>query len=210
MGHDRVECAKRAIAAGADAMIMDDGFQSGALDIDFGLIVVDALRGFGNGKCLPAGPLREPVEMGLKRGDAVLTIGNPEAQALFGSTTKPFAEPPRVFGHLEPLQTGMDWQGMRVVAFAGIGHPEKFFHTLKGLGADIVETHALADHQSLDNKLLARLLQRSAALGARLVATEKDAVRLPQSLRTEVLTVPVRLRLDDWSVIDEALDRLGL
>lgn len=207
---DRAAGAQKAVADGADVIIMDDGFQSGALKIDLGIIVVDAGRGFGNGKCLPAGPLREPVDAGLARGDVLLSIGHEQAQTDFDRVVGPVPDITRVRAHLEPLQTGMDWEGLRVLAFAGIGHPEKFFLTLKEMGAEIVETHALADHQPLDSKLISRLSQRASALGARLVATEKDAVRLPQSYRTEVLTVPVRLRLSDWSLLDAALDRIGL
>ena len=203
---DRAAGARAIARSGADVIVMDDGFQSGALAIDFGLVVVDAVRGFGNGRCLPAGPLREPASVGLARADAIVAIGDDEAQHRF----KAPPAPPCLRARLEPLQTGMDWRGLRVLAFAGIGHPEKFFATLRDLGAVVVETLPLADHQALDPKLLSRLIRRAGALDARLVATEKDAVRLPQALRTEVLTLPVRLDFEDWAPIDAAFDRLGL
>lgn len=210
VGADRARTARAAVEAGANVLVMDDGLQSGALKIDLGLVVVDAMRGFGNGRCMPAGPLREPADIGLARADAVLSIGAKDAQARFREAVQLPAGLPHLVGKLNPLQTGMDWQGLRVLAFAGIGFPEKFFGTLRALGADVVETHALSDHQPLEDRLLHRLQQRAAALGARLVATEKDAVRLPQSMRTEVLTVPVRLGLEDWAPVDAMFDRLGL
>ena len=208
IAHDRAAAVRLAEASGAQVILLDDGFQNPAVAKDLALIVVDAAMGFGNGHCLPAGPLREPVAVGMRRADLVLSIGAAAAQATFRARW-PLAKPV-IAAELHPLAMGMDWHGARVIAFAGIGNPDKFFATLRGEGAQVLRAVALDDHQPLSDALITRLQLEAVTKVAQLVTTEKDAVRLPARFRTEVLTLAVRLRLPDWSLLDAALAKLGL
>ena len=210
VGRDRAATARAAVAAGAGVLVMDDGLQNPDLAKDLSLVVVDAGFGFGNGRVIPAGPLREPLAEGLARSDMVLAIGAAGDRGRFARVWPVVATMTGLAGELVPLPTGMDWRGLRALAFAGIGRPEKFFATLRGLGAEIVAARSFADHATYDARVLARLRSEATAAGAQLVTTEKDAVRLPPAFRREVLVLPVRLEIEDWTALDAVLAALGL
>ncbi|HAQ46435.1 MAG TPA: tetraacyldisaccharide 4'-kinase [Rhodobacter sp.] len=205
---NRAAAVEAAQASGARVILMDDGFQNATVSKDLSILVVDAKRGFGNGFCLPAGPLREPISAGLKRADLLVLIGTPLDGATFLQRYE--ITIPYVQANLQPLATGMTWQGARVMAFAGIGHPEKFFTSLRDVGANIIDSQALDDHQPLTESLMVRLSARAKAASAQLVTTEKDAVRLPKSWQGQVLTLPVRLQFLDEEPLSKVLQRLSL
>jgi tetraacyldisaccharide 4'-kinase len=197
---NRLAGCQAAVKVGAEVILLDDGFQDPSVTKDVSLIVVDAGQGFGNERLIPAGPLREPITSGLARADLVVLIGE-------GDVTLPAAKTIRA--RLQPLETGMDWTGTRVMAFAGIGRPAKFFATLRETGAEVVETVALGDHEDIPHALMQRLRRRAHELDAQLVTTEKDMARLEPALREGILTLPVRLVLEDWTTLDELLDTKG-
>ena len=201
VARDRAAGVKAAAAAGAELILMDDGFQNRSVVKDRSILMVDAGPGFGNGRLIPAGPLREPVAAGLARADAVVLVGT-EAERKAAAGRWPGLTG-ALAARLAPRRTGLSLAGVGVLAFAGIGRPEKFFATLTALGAEIVEAVPFADHCDYPPAVLRRLQRRALAEGAMLVTTEKDAVRLPVDFRREVVVVQVHLELEDWAEIDQ-------
>ncbi|KAA0688410.1 tetraacyldisaccharide 4'-kinase [Azospirillum brasilense] len=201
VARDRAAGARAAVAAGASVLVMDDGFQNPGLAKDLSLIVVDGAVGFGNGHLVPAGPLREPVARGLARAGAVVVLGEDRA----GVERRVAGALPVLHARLEPVEDARALAGQAVLAFAGIGRPEKFFATLEALGARVVERRPFADHHPYRPEEVMALVDRASALGALPVTTVKDAVRLPDPLRALVRAVPVRAVWREPAALDRLL-----
>lgn len=192
---DRALGARMAAGDGAEIIVLDDGFQNPALAVDLALVVVDGAYGFGNGRVMPAGPLREPIADGLARADALVLMGQDEAGVLpLIEAVRPSL--PVLRARLLPGPEGDGFAGRRVLAFAGIGRPEKFFRMLADLRADLVGRESFPDHHRYTPDEIMRLVERANQLKAAAVTTAKDAQRLPPEARTmvEVLTVGVGWR----------------
>ncbi len=199
VGRDRAASARAAVAAGATVLIMDDGLQNPGLDKDLALLTIDGAVGFGNGQVLPAGPLREPLAACARRCHAAVLIG---PDAVGAAAMLPGLPVLRA----ELVQDAPGLAGQRVLAFAGIGRPAKFFATLRDAGVDVVETAGFPDHHRYRPAELRRLAARATALDLRLATTPKDAMRLPAEFRAQVAVAAVALRWQDD--IDALLRRL--
>lgn len=207
VARDRVAGAKAALAAGADVIVMDDGFQNPQLAKDLSLLVIDAAYGLGNGRVMPAGPLRETAASGLSRADALVVLGDGKGEAYIGETEKNLIGAlPVLRAELTPVDTAL--AGQRVFAFAGIGRPEKFFQTLRDLGAEVVGSEAFADHQPYTRATLTRLRGAAAAAGAQLVTTAKDAARLGPT--GDIAVLDVTLAWENKGALLSLLERLPL
>jgi tetraacyldisaccharide 4'-kinase len=203
VSRDRALSAKAAVAAGAGLLIMDDGMQNPTLCKTLSLLVVDGATGFGNGRLLPAGPLREPVAACAARAGAVVMIGEDQTGA------RGLLPPglPVLQAHQQPAAGIEAWRGKRAVAFAGIGHPAKFFAMLRQAGVTLLETRAFPDHHRYDDADMRRLIARADALGAVLVTTPKDHVRLGGQAARAVSAVGVSLVWEDEAALDALLAR---
>ncbi|PWL17453.1 tetraacyldisaccharide 4'-kinase [Falsochrobactrum shanghaiense] len=173
---DRHRAAMRLMENGCDFIIMDDGFQSARLHMDFALLVVDSMRGIGNGRVIPAGPLRAPLTDQMRRTDAVLRIGQ-GAEADFVVRRASRAGRAIYEAQLVP-SSAMQVAGGKWLAFAGIGNPEKFFASVRQAGGEVVETRAFADHHNYRPEELSALQQAANERGIGLITTAKDHARL--------------------------------
>ncbi len=202
---DRRRAAQAAIASGATLLLLDDGLQNPSLAKTAAIAVVDGATGIGNGACLPAGPLRAPLGRQLPFVSLLLVLGDGAAgdgvAAEAGRRGIAVAR-----GELRPgAQALQALHGRRLVAFAGLGRPEKFFRTLEDAGLDVVGRSSFPDHHLFGAADLARLQAAARRASADLVTTEKDRVRLPRDFPT--LTLPVSLDVTDPAPLDAMLAR---
>ncbi len=201
VARDRRAGANRAAELGATIIVMDDGYQNPTITKDYSLLVIDGPAGFGNGHVHPAGPLREPMVSGLARADAVVIIG-PDEHDLRGKLPGGL---PIFSAHLAPRADSTISRHQRVLAFAGIGRPQKFFESLAVLGCTLVGRQAFPDHHNFTPDEIMRLCDQAAAQQAVPVTTEKDAVRLPPEARAMVQVLPVTLVWDNAETVRQSL-----
>ncbi|WP_375785271.1 tetraacyldisaccharide 4'-kinase [Bradyrhizobium sp. Pha-3] len=178
VSRDRAAGLALARAQNASVILMDDGFQNPSVLKDTCLIVIDATRGVGNGRVIPAGPLRAPLSPQLERTDALIVVGE-------GSGAKKIAAEitsrgkPILLAHLRPDEASLSpLRGQRVLAFAGIGDPARFFNSLRASGVDVVRNRAFPDHHAFTKDEIAQLVADASGEALTLVTTEKDLARL--------------------------------
>jgi len=213
VAHDRVAGAQTAVAAGASVIVMDDGFQNPSLAKDFSVVVVDAKHGIGNGRVIPAGPLRAPLTPQLERAQALIVVG--EGDAGVADDTRKHGLP--VFrARLAPDAAFIaSLAGKRVLAFAGIGDPEKFFATLRAAGVMVATARSFDDHHRYARADARSLCDEAERSGLILVTTEKDVARMRRDddaaeLAARARALPVTLTFDDEAGFQRLLrERIG-
>ena len=209
IARDRVEGAREAAAAGAQAIVLDDGHQNPSLNKTLSLVVVDGETRnkewpFGDGSVFPAGPMREPLKAGLARADAVVLLlpadlaePDPDLLAQFGAT-------PVLVARLEPAAPPPPGPQL---GFAGIAKPWKVERALRAAGCELVDFAGFPDHAAYDEATLKTLAATAADRGAGLVTTEMDGVRLPPEWRARIRAWPVRARFEDEAAFAALLQR---
>jgi tetraacyldisaccharide 4'-kinase len=212
VAHDRVAGAALAYDNDASVLVLDDGFQNPDLEKDLSILVVDAVSGVGNGSVFPAGPLRAPLDAQLERAHAVVRVGEgPGAERVMKRAQSKGIH--TLAARLVPdksVATGLARN--KVLAFAGIGHPEKFFATLRNIGADVVEARPFPDHHRYSRREALELLSLAKSRGLRPVTTEKDFARMQsepalRELASAAQVLPVQLEFEDAAAIRALLDR---
>lgn len=193
VGVDRFSAAQVALSAGASVLIMDDGFQSKALAADLNLLALDPTYGVGNGFCLPAGPLRAPLASQLDRADICIII-NPDQH----KRAQSFLSKSNIFHAFVDVaqHDSMRFKGRSVIAFAGLARPEKFFSTLRRIGANCIAELAFSDHHFYSERELVALRNLAERHKAFLVTTAKDAARIEKCI-VDYDFLPINLILEN-------------
>lgn len=205
---DRVAGARAAAQAGASIVLLDDGLQNPALAKDVSFAVVDGEAGLGNGLCVPAGPLRAPLEAQWPFVDGLIIIGKGargEALAAQAHARGKFV----VHGTLVP-DNAHEIQNKKLHAFAGIGRPEKFFTYLRDLGGHVTTTQAFADHHTYTADELEQIRRRADTNTQEpgvIVTTEKDAIRIPDGALPGLVVLRVKLTFDAPEQLAELIAR---
>ena len=204
IGADRAASARAALAAGAQALVMDDGLQNPTLQKTLSLLTIDGAFGFGNRRVMPAGPLREPVAAGAARCQAAVLIGPDQTGAL--DLLPP--ELPVLRARLLPGPEIAAHAGSRVLAFAGIASPEKFFTGLERAGVILAERRSFPDHHPFTEPELRGIIDKARALHVRPVTTPKDATRIPPALQAEFDVIGVTLEWENPTAIEALIAAL--
>lgn len=199
---DRVQGALLAAKHNADLVLMDDGLQNPGIHKDLKIVVINGEMGFGNGKMLPAGPLREPLKKGIARADIFILIGEDTR----GVTALLPADKPLIRAKLEPELCAPLSSDKKYVAFAGLGYPEKFFSFMRErLNLDIVKTISFPDHYPYTEKDVQNLQERAREWNAELLTTKKDSLRLPGVPDVTVHVADIKMAWDNESTLTDFL-----
>ena len=187
---NRLVGAQAMAQKGYECILMDDGHQNPHIHKDLSLVVIDAATQFGNGQVFPVGPLREGVTAGLKRAGGIILVGTPSADFLAEMKTH---KKPIFCAEMTPDITSLDLI-QKYVAFAGIGHPEKFFESMRTKGVQIVDTRSFSDHHPYTAQDIKKLHQWAAHHQAKLLTTEKDFCRLTKPQKKDVFWPALRVK----------------
>lgn len=194
----RFWAAQKAIENGADVIVMDDGFQNPGLVKDISFLVFDGSFGCGNGFGIPAGPMRENLKQGLKRADAIIIIGEDRH-----NLSTRFSDKPVFQGFITPKQTAVG--NTPVIAFAGIGRPEKFYESMRTQGFNLTETIDFPDHHQYTEPELQTIIDKAAKNGAEIYTTSKDFVKIPAPLRKYFKVLEIEITWKDKQALTDFL-----
>lgn len=213
VGTDRIQSAKLLQNEGCNFILMDDGFQSRRMVIDFAVLVIDGLRGLGNGAVFPAGPLRAPLKTQLAYANSLIMIGTGDRSHEIPQLAKQ-ADKPLTHARLTPLVKD-NVKGKSFLAFAGIGNPEKFFCSIRELQGKVVKTMVYADHHFFTDRDLDDINNAANNNNLFIATTAKDFVRIKGDKKDKLLeklyVFDVEVAFDDpdfcESIINDTLDR---
>tara|TARA_Y100001970_G_scaffold293794_1_gene443271 strand:- start:866 stop:1858 length:993 start_codon:yes stop_codon:yes gene_type:complete len=204
VGVDRNRSFNLAKDKGADCIVMDDGFQNPTIKKDFSIIVINGEQEFGNKRVIPSGPLRESINRGLTRTNLIIVIGKISNEI----KEKIPSHIPIIYSSFAINNENKTFKGQKILAFAGIAYPEKFFNSLRDQGAKLVKEIIYPDHHIYDENDLLNLAEIANKTQSILVTTKKDFVRIPKSYRSLVNTLEGKIEFEDENLLLEILSNV--
>ncbi len=198
VNHKRFDGAQKAIKNGADIIIMDDGFQNPSLYKDKSFLVIDGNIGLGNMFPIPAGPMREFLSHGKKRAQAIILLGKDKTGII-----KKFNNLPVFYG--EVVTKEIKQNNKRIVAFAGIGRPQKFYDSLIKCGFEIVKSFDFADHYFYKEDDLKKIMEEAEKLNADVYTTSKDFVKIPALFKNKINVLEIDIKWNNYNELEEFL-----
>jgi len=201
---DRVKGAQKMDRLGLNAVVLDDGYQNPKLKKDISLLVVNGMIGFGNEAVFPSGPLREPIEDAVKKADAVIIIGDVSEQI---SSFIKTVTVPVFFATVQSFFPKEIDKTTKLLAFCGLAFPKKFFNSLEDQSFNILKKIPFSDHHLYTERDISDLREKARSLGAKLITTEKDYVRLSKTQKKYVTYVPIELCWKDKKEVKAFLNK---
>lgn len=195
VGKDRFASGQMAQASGADILLLDDGLQNPTLHKDISILVMDGKQGIGNGYIFPAGPLREDLGRSLAKVDAVVFIGA-DVHHIIPLLTKPVIRATIQYNNPSPK---------KVLAFCGLGFPDKFYDSLRTLGYEIADQQSFEDHHPYSHTEIQQLLRRAEKQNIKLITTEKDLLKIPHKYHEYIEILEMHLQFENTKILDHLL-----
>jgi len=202
VGKSRIASINNASNNGADLVILDDGLQDSSIESDLNILVFSGFQGIGNGRIIPSGPMREHLSKAVDKSDLAIIIEEDKnnIQELIIKNI------PVVNANLKIADKDLNnFKKKKVMAFCGIGYPEKFYKTLEKIECEIMQTKSYPDHYAYSKQDIEYLLNQSQNINALLVTTEKDYVKIPKEYKNRIYFFPISIEFNDYSIIDKFL-----
>ena len=202
VGKNRGMSIRRAISAGAELVILDDGLQDNSIMSNLNILVFNGYQGIGNGRIIPSGPMREKFSKALKKSHLAIII-DPDIRNIKGLIDDQI---PVLDANLKIEDKYLNnFVNKKVIAFCGIGYPKKFYKTLEKIGCELTYTKSFPDHYVYSKKDIKNLLKKSQELDSLLITTEKDHIKLMEDYKNRIYFFPISIEFNDYKTLDNFL-----
>ena len=195
VGNNRIKASKAAISAGANGIIIDDWLKNNYLEKDYKILVIDSEQVFGNGCLFPAGPLMHKIDTSVKSSDSILIIG--DYNEILENNIREINSNIPIFRAKMAAINEVEVENNKVIAFCGLGYPNKFKKTLEECEYNIIDFLIFSDHHPYTITEIQKLINIAKSNNATLITTTKDYVKIPDIFKQEIKTIQIKLKLEN-------------